>query len=59
MTRERARGVCLWTAVYLGLAAIGIQAAGGVSAIKGQDLREWLTYIASDELRGRAVYSTV
>src|SRR6185436_15188658 len=58
MTRERARRVCRWTVVYLGLAAVGIQAAGGVSAIKSQDLREWLTYIASDELQGRAVYST-
>jgi hypothetical protein len=30
---------------------------GGPSAIRSQDLREWLTYIASDELQGRAVFS--
>jgi hypothetical protein len=34
-----------------------VSGAAGVSAIKSQDLREWLTYIASDELQGRAVYS--
>ena len=59
MTRERARAVCRWTVVCVGLASVSLRAAGGVSSIKSQDLREWLTYIASDELRGRAVYSTV
>jgi hypothetical protein len=29
----------------------------GVSAITQADLKEWLTYIASDELQGRQVYS--
>ena len=32
-------------------------APGGRSAIDPADLREWLTYIASDELQGRAVYT--
>jgi hypothetical protein len=58
MTGKRARAVCRWTVVCLGLASVGVRAAGGVSSIKSQDLREWLTYIASDELQGRAVYST-
>jgi len=58
MSRERARAVCRWTVVCLGLASVGVRAAGGVSSIKSQDLREWLTYIASDELQGRAIYST-
>jgi hypothetical protein len=57
MARERARAVCRWTVVCVGLASVSIRAAGGVSSIKSQDLREWLTYIASDELQGRAVYS--
>src|SRR6202035_3816908 len=30
---------------------------GGPASIKGDDLKEWLTYIASDELQGRAVFS--
>src|SRR5438876_49711 len=30
---------------------------GGIGSIKSQDLREWLGYIASDELQGREVYS--
>ncbi|HMB79425.1 MAG TPA: hypothetical protein VKI43_05140, partial [Vicinamibacterales bacterium] len=32
-------------------------AGGGAGAIKSPDLREWLTYIASDELEGRAVFT--
>ena len=31
---------------------------GGLSLIKSPELRDWLTYIASDELQGRAVFST-
>jgi len=33
-------------------------AGGGLSSIKSADLKEWLSYIASDELQGRAVYTT-
>jgi hypothetical protein len=33
-------------------------ANGGAGAIKSPDLREWLTYISSDELEGRAVFTT-
>ncbi len=54
-SRRVARG---WVGVFL-VAAIGsaTAAGGGSSAIRSQDLREWLTYIASDELQGRAVFS--
>src|SRR5712691_7089206 len=45
-----------WVGVLL-VAAIGSAASGGPSSIRSQDLREWLTYIASDELQGRAVFS--
>lgn len=40
-------------------AAITVSAAPspGVAAISSQDLKEWLTYLASDELEGRAVYT--
>ena len=42
-------------AVVAGL--VTAAAAGGATAIKSQELREWLTYVASDELQGRAVFS--
>ncbi len=40
-------------------ASVPAQAAsrGGASSIDVRDLREWLTYIASDDLQGRAVFS--
>ena len=31
---------------------------GGPASIKSGDLKEWLTYIASDDLQGRAVFTT-
>ena len=48
-----------WVAaiVVAGMAEAAV-ASGGAGAIKSQDLREWLTYIASDELEGRAVFTT-
>ena len=39
----------------LGLASI--QAAGGRASITPGDLKEWLTFLASDELEGRAVFT--
>ena len=33
-------------------------AAGGAESVKSADLRDWLAYIASDELEGRAVFTT-
>src|SRR5215471_21859169 len=44
--------------VLVGYAVVTLSAAGGPSAIRTQDLHEWLTYIASDELEGRAVFSS-
>jgi hypothetical protein len=41
------------------LAIVPSQAASkGTASIDVRDLREWLTYIASDDLQGRAVFST-
>jgi hypothetical protein len=58
MSRARAfaRIACISTV----LAAVSVAAApsAGVAGIRSQDLKEWLTYIASDELEGRAVYTT-
>jgi hypothetical protein len=40
------------------VATAGAMAAGGgIGAIKSLDLRDWLTYVSSDELGGRAVFS--
>ena len=33
-------------------------ARGGAGSIKSDDLKEWLSYIASDDLQGRAVFGT-
>src|SRR4051812_50007281 len=53
------RAVRGWIAALLVAAtAAGAAAAGGATAIKAPDLRDWLTYIASDELEGRAVFTT-
>ncbi len=50
--RLRAIAACLM------LAFVSVSASGGRDAIKSQDLKEWLTYIASDDLEGRALYSS-
>src|SRR5471032_940912 len=46
-----------WVGLFVVGAAMAVSAAGGAASIKGQDLREWLTYISSDELEGRAVFT--
>jgi len=47
-----------WIAAGVVGAVATAGAAGGSASIRTQDLREWLTYVASDELQGRAVFST-
>jgi hypothetical protein len=37
--------------------SVALSAAGGVSSIRTVDMKEWLSYLASDELQGRAVYT--
>src|SRR5713226_2481619 len=56
--RSSRRAVRGWIAALV-VSTIGASAAagGGPSSIRSQDLREWLDYIASDELQGRAVFS--
>ena len=55
---NRRRAPILLAALVIGL---GTLPAAGTSAaresIKADDLKEWLSYIASDELQGRATYS--
>ncbi len=55
MSRARASIRALALAVVL--AVLPVAAAGGPASIKAEDLKEWLSYIASDELQGRAVFS--
>ena len=50
------RGAAVLGAVYV--ASVVISGAGGLPSIKSSDLKEWLSYIAADELQGRAVYTT-
>ena len=55
--RQR-QSVKLWAAVLVtGAVSAAAAAGGGIGSIKSQDLKDWLTYIASDELQGRAVYT--
>src|SRR3954469_6958223 len=49
------RIVAVWALVLAG----GVRLAGGGSAsITPAELKNWLSYIASDDLQGRAVFST-
>ena len=57
MSRRRV-AVRGWVGLFVVGAAMAVAAAGGAASIKSQDLREWLTYISSDELQGRAVFTT-
>ena len=45
-------------AAMLAIAPAHAASKGGAHSIDARDLREWLTYIASDDLQGRAVFST-
>jgi hypothetical protein len=54
MTCRRALAAVV-LALTLGL--VSIQAAGGRASIVAGDLKEWLTFVASDELEGRAVFT--
>lgn len=54
----RRAGVRGWVAAVVVAATAGLAAAsGGGQAIRTPDLRDWLTYISSDELEGRAVFT--
>ena len=51
-------GVAHLTALLTTVLAISAASAGlGAASIRAEDLREWLSYIASDGLQGRALYS--
>jgi len=54
MTRRRAVTTIIFI-LALGLVSLG--AAGGRASIDPADVKEWLTFLASDELEGRAVFT--
>lgn len=56
MTRRSLRFRAFAVIALAAVVSVGA-ATGGRSSIRSEDLREWLSYIASDELEGRAVYS--
>src|SRR5690349_6175707 len=52
-------GMRQWAAILTVLAVATAGAASrGPSGIQSQELKDWLTYIASDDLEGRALYGT-
>ena len=53
----RRRAAAYLVLLSLSLSTLPTGAAGGLPSINPGDLREWLTFIASDELQGRATYS--
>jgi len=59
MRRVHARVVSGLLAIVLATTVQGLAraASGGPASITTQELHEWLSYIASDELQGRAVFS--
>jgi hypothetical protein len=57
MTR-RALRIRTAVALTVALAMFPATTGGDIGSIDGTELREWLSYIASDELGGRALHST-
>src|SRR4051812_33694998 len=56
----RSRGTSvrlLITGVFVGLITLSAATGDGPGSIARDDLKQWLSYIASDELEGRAIYS--
>ena len=58
MSRRRLSIRTLFVAVLISVVTLSAATGGGLATIKSQDLKEWLTYIASDELEGRAIFTT-
>ena len=54
---SRRRSVICSLAVVVVLTFLPIGALGGPASIKSDDLKEWLSFIASDDTQGRAIFS--
>ena len=55
--RSAALVFAFFISIFIGAAHAQQTAKGGITSIQQEPLKEWLTYIASDELQGRATYS--
>ncbi len=55
---RRAGLPALAAVAVLVVASAGAASRGGASSFDTRDLKEWLSYIASDDLQGRAVFSS-
>jgi peptidase M28-like protein len=55
MTRRRS--TLAWAALAVVVTVLPLSGAPDPGAVRTDDLRDWLSYIASDELQGRAVFS--
>src|SRR5919201_65556 len=51
------RGIMAVLAALVAALSTGLVAQDGRASISAADLKQWLTYIASDALQGRAIYS--
>jgi Peptidase family M28 len=56
-TSMQRRRAAVFFVFVLGFAVAPLTATGGLASIKPADLKTWLTYVASDELQGRQIYS--
>ncbi len=54
---SRRRPLMRSLALVVILAFLPVGAVGGPASIKSDDLKEWLSFIASDDTQGRAVFS--
>ena len=58
MNRSPVRARTGIAATLVAVVTLSAATGGGLGSINRDDLKEWLSYIASDELQGRALYST-
>ena len=58
MNLRRAGLPALALAALLGAGSLQAASSGGTASFDPRDLKEWLSYIASDQLQGRAVFSS-
>ena len=58
MNLRRAGLPALALAALLGAGSLQAASSGGTASFDPHDLKEWLSYIASDQLQGRAVFSS-
>src|SRR5688572_24273063 len=56
MKLVRARTFLIVCTLFAGMLPV-VAAPGGLASIRAEDLKVWLSYLASDELQGRDTYS--